>query len=361
MRILITCFRLNLTGSSTFTVSLASSLRNRDVDVDVFSPFPEIMSDQLEQRGVRVNSNSEEIKHEKYDCIIAQHNILAALVRSIKPDVPMLFISHGILRAHASLEQPPSEDINIQKYIAVSEEVKNNLISSHHIPANDIEVLWNCVDVKRFSPHAKINERPKVVLFMSNRFTSNVYKTIKSACDKLQLKMIVIGKTKKVLNTEFYINKADIVISLGRGIIEAMACGRAAIVYDYQGGDGMVTKENIDEIRKNNFSGRRFKEKYDIEALIREIGKFESRMSEINRDIVVREHNASLAADRIINLSHEVQNKFSPQLKVISTKKYEDILYYHKLIDKIIPPNSLRRHLAYACWDIANRPFYKPK
>ena len=116
MRILITCFRLDLTGSSTFTFTLASALRSRDIDVDIFSPFPEIMSNRLEQQGVRVSRSLEQVTSGKYDCIIAQHNILASLIRSVKPDVPMLFVSHGILRAQAFLEQPPSEDINIQKY-----------------------------------------------------------------------------------------------------------------------------------------------------------------------------------------------------------------------------------------------------
>jgi len=357
MRILITCYRLDLTGSSTFTFTLASALRSRDIDVDVFSPFPEILSNRLEQRGVRVSKSLEQVASEKYDCIIAQHNILASLIRSVKPEVPMLFVSHGILRAQAFLEQPPSEDINIQKYIAVSEEVKDNLISSHRISADDIEVVWNCVDVNRFSPRGEINERPEVVLFISNRFTSKVYRTIRDACEKLQLKLIVIGKTKRVFNTEYYINKADIVISLGRGIIEAMACGRAAIVYDYQGGDGMITKDNIDEIRKYNFSGRRFKEKYVVAALIREISKYDSRMGAVNRDIIIREHNASLATDRIISICQEAESNFRPTPGSIAPGKWETVLFYHRLVDRVLPPNSRRRRLASACWNTINRPF----
>ena len=37
------------------------------------------------------------------------------------------------------------------------------------------------------------------------------------------------------------INEVDIVFSLGRGVIEAMLCGRIPIVFDHLGGDGMVT------------------------------------------------------------------------------------------------------------------------
>jgi len=274
MRFLITCYRLDLTGSSTYTFTLASELIKKAHEVHVFSPFPEIMAKKLREKGVKVYENLEEVADEKYTCIIAQHNILALMVRSIRPDVPMVFVSHGVLFPQAFLEQPPSIDINIQKYIAASEEVKNNLVVSHHISPNKVEIVRNFVDASRVCPQREINETPKVVLFISNRVASKVYRTIKGACKKLKLKLILIGKVKSVQNVEDYTNKADIVISLGRGILEGMACGRAAIVYDYQGGDGMITEDNITEIRKHNFSGRRFKKDYDVMDLIQEIKKY---------------------------------------------------------------------------------------
>lgn len=46
---------------------------------------------------------------------------------------------------------------------------------------------------------------------------------------------------------------------MGRGALEAMFCERAVIVFDYQGGDGLVTENNFEEIIKCNLSGRRFK------------------------------------------------------------------------------------------------------
>lgn len=361
MRLLITCYRLDLTGSSTFTFTLASELKSRGVDIDVFSPFPEIMSNELISRGVRVIRTVKQVASQRYTCIIAQHNILASMVRSIKPDVPMLFVSHGILRAQAFLEQPPTKDANIHKYIAVSEEVRKNLICAHRIPADKIEIVRNFVDVNRFSPRSTIREKPEAVLLLSNRFTQNVLDTIRDACAKLCLRLVVIGKTHRVLDTESYIDKADIVISLGRGIMEAMACGRAAIVYDYQGGDGIITRSNIEEIRKHNFSGRRFRDKYDAPALVREIVKYEKRMGIINRELILNEHSASLATNRIINICEEAQSNFRPTSVSVSPHKWEAVLLCHRLIDRLIPPNSIRRRLANVCWNTINRPLSKQK
>ena len=49
---------------------------------------------------------------------------------------------------------------------------------------------------------------------------------------------------------------AEIVIGYGRSILEAMACGRAAYVYDWNGGEGWMTAESYPEIEADGISGR---------------------------------------------------------------------------------------------------------
>jgi glycosyltransferase involved in cell wall biosynthesis len=335
MKFLITCYRLDLSGSSTYTFTLASELKKKGHKVDILSPFPEIIADKLKEKNISVFENLEKIIDKEYDCIIAQHNILALIVRGLKPAIPMIYVSHGILPL---LEQPPSININIQKYIVVSEEVKNNLIINYYIPPHKIEIVRNFIDTERFFSQKEINEEPKAVLIISNKYTPKIYKVIKMACSKLRLKLMVIGKHKQVFETEKYINKADLVISLGRGVLEAMACGRAVIVYDYQGGDGMVTKNNINEIRKNNFSGRRFKKDYDVATLIQEIRRYKKPMGDINRKIILKDYNASLAIEKIIGIctqaiadfcSQELTSIPSPEL-IFLQNQFKN-MYNHRL------------------------------
>jgi|GEM_PF-3471351 len=323
MRFLITCYRLDLSGSSTYTFTLATELKKKGHDVHVFSPFPEIIANELEKKKIKVHNNLEELSKKKYTCIVAQHNILALMIRSIKPEVPMIFISHGRILPQSFLEQPPSININIQKYIAISERIKHNLVSNHCIPDRKVQIVRNFVDVSRFFPQTEIREEPKVVLFMSNYFTSNNYEIIKKACDNLKLQLIHIGQTKQVLNTQDYINKADIVVSLGRGILEAMACGRAAIVYGYLGGDGMITSSNMGEVRKHNFSGRRFKKDYEIIDLIQEIQKYEPSMGKINREIILKEYNSSSSVDTIIDICNQARKDFSFESVSIPCRELE--------------------------------------
>jgi glycosyltransferase involved in cell wall biosynthesis len=313
MDILITCYRLDLTGSSTYTLTLAVELKNRGHSVAVFSPFSEVIADEMRKQQISVYKNLQELASGQFSFIIAQHNILAVMVRSIMPEVPMIFICHGKLLPQAYLEQPPPIDIDIRKYIAVSERIRDHLIFNHRIPSHCVETVRNFVDTQKFLPRGEISQTPGVVLLLSNRCTHRIYKTVKGACRKLSLKLITIGGNRQVINVEDYINKADLVISLGLGILEAMACGRAAIVYGYLGGDGMITQDNIDLLKKANFSGRVFQKNYNVEDLIREIKKYHWSMGKTNRAIVLREYNVSTAADKIIDICNDVLNTFCPR------------------------------------------------
>jgi len=330
MKFLITCYSLRLSGSATYTFALALELKNKGHDVDVFTFIRGVIADKLENKGVNIVDKVEEIIDKKYSCIIAQHNILALLARGAKPDTPMIFVSHGIL---PFLEQPPSVDANIQRYIAVSEEVRDNLISRTYISRQNVIIVRNFVDTNRFFPKKEILDKPRTLLFLSNRYSLKVYKNIREACSRAGLKLLCIGKSKRVFNVENYINKADIVISLGRGALEAMSCGRAVIVYDYQGGDGMITRENINEIRKNNFSGRRFKRDYTINELVKEIQKYNKSMGEINRSIILENHNGVIAAEKIIDICNQAKTSFSFKSTLIP---YKELMWYQtKYTEKI--------------------------
>jgi GT2 family glycosyltransferase/glycosyltransferase involved in cell wall biosynthesis len=313
MDILITCYRLDLTGSSTYTLTLAAELKNRGYSVTVFSPFPEVIADQLRKRKISVFKNLRDVASRQFSIIIAQHNILAALVRTVLQEVPMIFICHGKILPQACLEQPLSIDIDVRKYIAVSDRIRDHLIVNHQIPSHCIETIANFVDTQKFFPRSEIRQVPGVVLLLSNRCTRQMDKTVKRACRKLNLELMVIGGNRQVSNVQDYINKADIVISLGRGILEAMACGRAAIVYGYLGGDGMITQDNLDLLKKGNFCGRVFRRNYNVKDLAREIRKYHPSMGEINRAIVLREFSVSMAADKIINICKDVLDTFHPK------------------------------------------------
>jgi hypothetical protein len=73
------------------------------------------------------------------------------------------------------------------------------------------------------------------------------------------------------------------VFSLGRGAIEAMACGRAVYVYDRFGADGWVTPGSIDEIASCTFSGKRYGRRLTARELVGELKRYDPGMGAENR------------------------------------------------------------------------------
>jgi hypothetical protein len=253
---------------------------------------------------VFITQDIEEIKNKKFDVAHVHHNINAYEIRYYFPNLPIIYMSHGIL---PFLEQPPVIELGISKFLAVSEEVKENLLNKG-IPEKDIIIFRNIVDEHKFCEWDKINSVPKRALILSNRIDVEKEKIIKEACNKLNIECIFIGKRfHKIPYSEVpkYINEVDIVFSVGRGVIEAMLCGRIPIIFDYMGGDGMVTPYNFEELIKHNFSGRRFAIEFTVDQLIYEIEKYDIKYSEALRMKALHYFGAEKNIDILIKIYKE--------------------------------------------------------
>ena len=321
MRVLIaTHHYFDLTGSETFAYTLAKTLMFKGCNVAIYSPYiGGIITEKTLQLGIPVFSSLQEIKEEKFDAIHLSHNLVAIEVRYCFPYTPIIFLSHGVL---PFLEQPPLEDLNISKFLAVSEEVKGNLIQ-RGIFNDNILIFRNMIDTKRFYPLEEINEEPKRVLVNSRRMDQQTLSIVAEACKRLGLEMKFIGNPGNIeWDVEKHINQVDICISLGRGILEAMSCGRAAIVFDYDGGDGLVTVDNIDEIQKCNFSGRRLKRRFSVETLIDEIQKYTKHMGMANRGIVEERFSAEKNVNLLIDIYEKAINFFEHKPPIFDRLNY---------------------------------------
>lgn len=309
MRILIgTHHFFTPAGSEIFAYTLAKFLSLKGYDITLYSPYPGgIIFENTQKLGIRVVNDLEQISRENFDIIHVSHNIIAYETRHYFPNIPMVCLSHGVL---PFLEQPSLDDLNISIFLATSEEVRNNLISCG-ISTDKIIIFRNIVDTERFCPINKINPVPQKALILSRRIDSDTLDVIKGACNNLGLEIIRIGNGRGVVwNVEDYINQVDLVFSLGRGILESMSCGRAAVVFDYNGGDGMVTYENIDEIQKCNFSGRRFKKRYGVAELINEIEKYTPEVYELNRKLVLERFDALVNIEYLLNIYKKAMGSF---------------------------------------------------
>ena len=211
--------------------------------------------------------------NEKFDLIICSH-----LLNEIKDNpAKKIFISHGPI---------PDEFFKrgADRYISISEEIRDAQKEREGFYS---EVIPQPIVIP---PHSYPNKELKNIL---------VIRREPSGFDPFAFLKEKYNLRYSDLNTpiEEQILWADLCIGLGRGAIESMAFGRLGLVADnrpYIGcfGDGYVTPENIKEIAKCNFSGRRFKHPITREWIENELAKYNCEHSIHLHNYVKETHDA---------------------------------------------------------------------
>ena len=95
-------------------------------------------------------------------------------------------------------------------------------------------------------------------------------------------------------------------IGYGRSILEGMACGRAAYVYDWNGGEGWVTPKSFRRIEADGFAGRSGETVLDGDRIRKDLRKYTRTMGPVNHDLVLAYHRANVHAQEMIGLLSEL-------------------------------------------------------
>ncbi len=206
-----------------------------------------------------------------YDLIICSHHI-----EHIRQNpAHKVFIAHGWI---------PDEYMNAgaDRYVSVSEETQK----FNKERGFDSDIIPQPIEIRE---QKRPGKKLKKILIVRRypvdpdpfAFLSEQYEVRESDLDKPIEKQIAW---------------ADLVITLGRGVLESFAQGKPVLVADnreYIGayGDGYVTKDNISEIAKHNFSGRRFKHHLTREWIESELAKYDAADSDFLYAYVKEKHD----------------------------------------------------------------------
>lgn len=151
-----------------------------------------------------------------------------------------IYTSHGVL----SDKDVPKPGANV--YVGVSEETQKRypIIT---------KVIRNPIDTKHFRPISTPNNRLTNILILSNN-PGNKRQKLLEAVNGFAVR--IVGGATRVNDPLEIINWSDLVVTLGRGCYEGLACGRRVLIHDWSGGDGLVDYDNIFDFRTHNCSGR---------------------------------------------------------------------------------------------------------
>ncbi len=313
------------TGSEVTLYTIAKFLKEKGHDVSIFAKYVDPGFTGVFNGIAPIYTDLRQIQGRHYDAAYVQHHTIALEVRHHFPDLPIVLASLGVL---PFLEQPPIVDLNITQYLAISEEVKANLMSKG-ITEDTITLFRNIVDSEKFRPHREIAETPRSAIIYSYKIDDGKLATILKACGALGIRCHRIGERPGVLHQDdvaAQINESDIVFTLGRGAIETMMCGKIPIIYDYQGGDGMVTLENIHELMRCNFSGRLHGIPYTVQQLIDEIKIYKPENGPGLRRLALDLFDAGRGVDTLVLIFYKAIENFSKSATGIQRKKIRDLV-----------------------------------
>lgn len=233
-------------GSETYLVTVADHLQRLGHDLWLFTPEPGRSSDVARRLGLRVAVEEGELPPDP-DVLLVQDGVVACDLAARYSGTPQAFVAHSDV---FDLQLPPQLPDLVAAIVVLYDRVERRIRALAE-PAADIVRLSQPVDVERFKPARPLPARPLVAMALGNYVHGQRLDLLRRACERAGVELRHVGwHGEGERPAEHALNDADVVFGKARVIVEAMACGRAAYVFDHNGGDGWVTPESLRAARR---------------------------------------------------------------------------------------------------------------
>lgn len=283
-------------GSEMYVLVVAEQLERLGHDVVIRSAERGPMAEEAQRRGLRVVDEPPQAP----DVVLVQDAPSAHELAAAWPAVPQVFRACSDV---FDFQLPPA---GVAAVVVVSERVAAR-VRGLAAPPKRLVRLRHPVDVRRFAPLRPIASRPRRALLLGNYLAGPRLEALTTAWEAAGVECVRTGwPGDATLAPELAINAADIVVGKARVVLEAMACGRAAYVYDVAGRDGWVTAGTYAAMEADGFAGHATGAGINADALATELEDYDAGMGDVNRDLAVRHHHAARHAEALVALFREV-------------------------------------------------------
>lgn len=295
-----------LGGSEAYLITVGEQLQRLGHEVLVYAPEHGEAADSARDRGLRLLSNRRELP-DQVDGVLAQDAITAFELAEAYPQAVRLYVAHSY---YWDQHRPPQLRDVCHAIVTL-----NDYVSRHceaHAERPRLVRLHQPVNMTRFSLGVR-RERASRVLAFGNYWRASRYRMLVDACDAASLRLEHVGLNGRTTTTpELDIAEADIVVGVGRCILEAMASGRAAYVYGIGGADGWVTPGTYPAMEADGFAGHATDTVVSPERLRSDLARFDPAMGQANRDLAFRHHRAGPHAAELVELLRTIQPRPVP-------------------------------------------------
>lgn len=263
------------TGTELYIRDVALGLLRRGHVPVVYSPRLGPLASEI--RGYTIPVVDDLAKVAEAPDIIHGHHGLETLTALLAfPGVPAISVCHSWV----GWADEPVAFPRIRRYLAVDDTCRHRLVSEHGISPDRVDVVLNAVDLRRFAPRAPLPPRPARALIFSNSSGEGAphVKAIREACGRAGIAVDIAGFKSGVLleRPEESLGSYDLVFAKARAALEAAAIGTAVVLCDVAGAGPMITTGNFAALRRLNFGMRALREMPSVEAMAREIARYDA-------------------------------------------------------------------------------------
>jgi hypothetical protein len=300
VRLVLATNHLGLGGSESYLLTVAEQLQRLGHEVSVYTAEQGPGSSVAEQRGVPLCELGG--LPEEFDAAVVQDAAVSYELAAHRPAVPQLFVAHS---ETFDLQAPPQFGEAVRVVVALNDRVAARMRS--FALEREVVRLHQPIDTERFTPQGRLPRRPRRALLLSNTPHEDRVEMLEEACAAAKVELVRVGgREGQTADPREALHGVEIVIGYGRSILEAMACGRAAYVYDWNGGEGWVTPKSYRRIEADGFAGRSGETVLDGDRIRKDLRKYTRTMGPVNHDLVLAYHRANVHAQELIGLLGEL-------------------------------------------------------
>jgi hypothetical protein len=294
-------------GTETYTLTVADELVRLGHEVTIHADTAGPIAEAARARGVSVVTDPERLPA-SCDAVIAQDTPSAYALAERYPRARRLMVVHS---EYFAVQSPPQLDGVCDAVVVLNDRVQRHVEQLAAPPP--IVRLRQPVDLKRFGTRGGAPNVARRALVLGNYLRAEAADVVTEACTAAGLEPVLSGVHSTPTHTaEQAIADVEIVIGLGRCIVEAMAGRRAAYVYGIAGGDGWVTPERYADMEANGFGGTASDLAIDGVRLTADLSAWHAEMGPTNRQLAHRHHDAAAHAVELVARLQELQPSDRP-------------------------------------------------
>jgi hypothetical protein len=276
LRVLITnMVLLGRSGTETYVRDLALALQRRGHQPVVYSPRTGSIAREIRDAGVPVRERLADVEAQPH--VIHGHHTLPTMSALLRfPGVPAVFVCHS---GHFWADAPPRFP-RIRRYVAVDHLCRERLLAAGELSEDQVRVVYNAVDLDRFTPRGPLPERPRRALLFSNYANENTYlPAVRAACARTGLDLEVVGSGVNALceRPEAILGTFDLVFAKAKCALEALAVGAAVVLCGPEGSGPLVRPEAVAGLRRLNFGRGTLVNPVTADLLVDQVARYDPR------------------------------------------------------------------------------------